>query len=296
MSLWIRRSVDILRDLIDRVDPFETALYLTLLIFMLEKTDLHSLVFFCSLGILVRPLIRNPIYWFGLAAVFVIVTWYPWYSPGNHRYLQAYWCLAIAFCFLCSNPQEALARSARWLIVFVFLFALIWKIRTPEFMDGGFLEYSLISDYRFIPVAMLAGLDAEVVLKNAQLLHDYIDVGDLSGSVSLQTTAAVPIIAKFLTGWALLIEAGVCIVFFLTTRRVSQVLRHGVLLIFIVTTYSLAPVVGFGWLFIAMGLVLLPAKEKRAFLPLYILAFVVVFLARNPGIYGAIRHIERFLN
>lgn len=293
MTEWIRKRGVIIGELIEQVDPFDVALYSTLLIFMLEKTDIHSLVLLCSLGILVRPLIRHPIFWFGLAAVFIVVSWNPWYSPGNHRYLQAYWCLSIAFCFLCSNPKEALAQSARWLIAFAFLFAFIWKIRTPEFIDGRFLEYSLISDYRFIPVAMLLGLDAEVVIKNSQLLHDYIDVGDISGTVALQTTAVVPVIAKVLTIWTLLVEAAVCIVFFFTPRRVIHILRHVILLVFIITTYSIAPVVGFGWAFVAMGLTHVHLKEKRILIPLYLAAFVIVFLGRNPGLYGAIRHLDR---
>jgi hypothetical protein len=273
------------------MNAFEAALYLTLLILILERSDIHSLVLFSAIGIIVRPLIRHKMFWLCLTTLFVLVIWQPWFNVPNHRYFQAYWCLAITLSLFTASPEESLAKSARWLVGLAFLFSLIWKLRTPEFIDGRFFEYSIIYDVRLVPLAVLLGIDSDLLAQNRELLRAFISVGNLSGEVVLETNRWVAVASTILTWWTLLIEALVAACFLLSSRWISDVWRHSLLLVFIFTTYLLAPVVGFGWALVAMGMSRVKLPNQALIMMLYTAGFVLVFLGRNPGLQKVIELI-----
>lgn len=213
-----------------------------------------------------------------------MVSWQPWYAVPNHIYLQAYWCLAIAICLRFENKEELLAKSARWLVGLVFLYAVIWKLRTPEFIDGRFLEFSILTDFRLAPLAGMFGIDIETVMQNRQWLSHYTQAGDVMGDVQLTAVEGIRAVSLWLSWWTILIEFAVALVFLLPDKRVKLGCRHGCFLGFIFSTYLLAPVVGFGWALTAMGMSQVKRTSNFLWTALYVLGFILIFLSRNPGL------------
>lgn len=269
---------------IRKLEPFDCALYLTLVIFIVERPDVQSVVLFSAVGIIARPLLYSWVYWMILTLLFVTVSWQPWYAVPNHIYLQAYWCLAITICLRSDSKEELLAKSAKWLVGLVFLFAVIWKLRTPEFVDGRFIEFSILTDVRLAPLAGLLGIDLETVLQNREWLNGYTKAGLLSGQVQLTTTDGIRPVSLVLSWWTILIEFVVSLVFLLPKQRVPRQWLHGCLLGFIFSTYLLAPVVGFGWALVAMGMSQVDKNSKSRWTFLYLLGYILIFLSRNPGL------------
>ncbi len=287
MKLLADRSMKMLDHAISvsrKLSPFDCALYLTLIILIVERPDVQSVGLLSSIGVIVRPLLYSWVYWLILTLLFVTVSWQPWYAVANHIYLQAYWLLAIAICLKSDRREELLAKSARWIVGFVFFYAVIWKIRTPEFVDGRFMEFSILTDLRLAPLAGVLGIDFETVLQNREWLNHYTRAGDLSGEAQLVTVDGIRTVSLWLSWWTILIEFAIALVFLLPNKRVSQTWRHSCLIVFIYSTYLLAPVVGFGWAITAMGMSLVDRSSKSFWTAIYVLAFVLIFLSRNPGL------------
>ena len=283
--LFVRmKFLDRLLDTARKLKPFDCALYLTLVILIVERPHVQSVVLLSAVGVIARPLLYSWIYWSVLTLLFVIVSWQPWYAVPNHIYLQAYWCLAIAISLKFENKEELLAKSARWLVGLVFLYAFIWKLRTPEFIDGRFLESSILTDFRLAPLASLLGIDVETVFQNREILNHYTRVGDLTGDVQLTTTEGIRSVSLILSWWTILIELAVALVFLLPEKQLKLFWRHVCLLGFVFSTYLLAPVVGFGWALTAMGMSQIDRNEKSFWTALYVLGFILIFLGRNPGL------------
>jgi hypothetical protein len=97
---------------IEKLNPFDCALYLTLIILMIERPDYQSIVLVSSIAVIVRPLVHSAAYWIVILLIFLVVHWQPWYSVANHHYLQAYWMMGIAICFVHVRREEALRHRA----------------------------------------------------------------------------------------------------------------------------------------------------------------------------------------
>ncbi len=272
--------------------PFQAAIYLTLITFSIDRPEVHSLVLFCIAALIIRSLVYSSLYWFCITAVFVGTHWKMWYSGDNHWYLLMYWGLAIALCFRSPYPQEALAKSARWMLGIVFLCTVVWKAITPEFMDGRFFEYALLADARFSPVSLLVGLDGETLIRNREILHTYIYASDPAGEFTLTTTPGIRPMAIVLTCWTLAIESAIAIVFLLPKKWISEFWRHGTLLLFLYTTYPIAQVSGFGWTLLAMGMCQLKPSSKPLYMTLYLGSFILIYISKNPGIRGILHHLN----
>lgn len=274
------------------VGPFKSAVYLALMVFCIERwPDEPQLVMLCAFALVVRRLAFSWIYWAVITTIFIATHWSSWYYGDNHWYLFFYWCVAITLCLLSEKPEEALAKSARWLLGLLFALSTFWKCTSPEFLSGNFIEYAILADVRLSPVALLLGLDGDTLLANRDILANFLYAGDLSGEAHLGTTAAVPLFAKLIAWWMLLLQALVAVVFLLPNHKVSTFWRHTPMLVFLYTTYPIAQVSGFGFTLTGIALCQLKPNSKPIYLALYLLAFLMIFVSKNPGIRGILQHM-----
>lgn len=224
-------------------------------------------------GLLVPGLIRRAWFWisaFGITAAFTLSTWS---TADNHVYLVSYWLLAVAVHQL--DPSRGrLAASARWLIGLVFVLAVVWKLRSPEFLSGAFFEFELLTDPRFEPVARWGGgLTVADLAANASVLSSP-DPG------SLVSTGRVTALASLLTWGTVIVESAVALAFLLPA---SARLRHGTLLCFFAGAYIATPVGGFGF---ALTVMAMSMTDDRRLQNVYV-AVLAVLLAW-AGLRGAL--------
>lgn len=272
--------------------PFKSAIYLALVVFCIERwPDEPQLVMLCAFALVVRKLAFSWIYWMLITLVYIGTHWMAWFYGDNHWYLFMYWCIAITLSLLSETPEESLAKSARWLLAFLFGLSTVWKLMSVEFLSGNFIEYAILADVRLSPIALLLGLDGETLIANREILANFLYTGDPSGEAILSTTAAVPLAAKMVAWWMLLLQAAVALGFLLPDRWVGTFWRHAPMLIFLYTTYPIAQVSGFGFTLTGIALCQLKPKDKPIYLALYLLAFLMIFMSKNPGIRGILGHL-----
>ena len=235
-----------------------------------------------ALGVLVLlfpALLRTPAAWAGitlLAASWVIRYW-P--SADNHVFLLGYWTLAVTLALCTTHADKVLAASARWLVVAVFLWATLWKgILSPDYMDGRFFRVRLMTDHRFSQVVQLVGgVSAQQIETSRAYLQPPPYGMQTNVAPELIETPAYLRFSSFLTWATVLLEGAVALVFLLPWGRWTNAIRHGTLLTFCATAYAIAPVLGFGWLLLAMGVVQVPADQRRLRLA-YVGVFVLLRL------------------
>jgi hypothetical protein len=128
----------------------------------------------------------------------------------------------------------------------VFLFAVLWKLMTPEYMSGKFLEFFLLTDGRVAPVAvMLTPLTLTEFRNNKELLSQLPDA-----KFQLTSAPNVHALALWLTFLTLLVEGLVALIFLLPTK---PVVRDVALTIFLVSGYLTVTVPSFGMMFATLG-------------------------------------------
>jgi hypothetical protein len=245
----------------------------------------------CAAGMFYRPLRRMPTYWFALAVIQGMGIYLTWYAADNHKYLMAYWCLALG-CVL-AVPQErqktVLIVNARLLLGLCMGFAVAWKVLTPSFVDGSFFRLRLVSDERFqYPACCLGDIPQETwsesLRQQRQVPTGYLE-GDPVDTVQLPDSPRLRALAALMTWWTLAIEGSLALLF-LWPGRTAQIqrLRDGLLLMFICSTYALAPVIPFGWVLVILGLAQAP-EGSRAVRAAYLGAFLLIpaYTLRFPG-------------
>jgi hypothetical protein len=111
--------------------PTDLALALTLVSLLLQSVGdwrTRPLILLLAGGAAVFPAARrSSLLWWGLFALTGSRVLLAWPMSDNHAYLLAWWCLACALCLPIREREEALARSAQWLIGLTFLLAFVWK-------------------------------------------------------------------------------------------------------------------------------------------------------------------------
>ena len=173
---------------------------------------------------------------------------YNWESADNHKYLIVYWCAALFVTHLFSAGEKALKYSARWLIGLAFVFALIWKLISPDFLNGNFFEHTFLFDERFASKLKIIGLlgadpiDFNLVAADALTAYD-----SRLHEVDILTNNKLKLLAKIFSYFTLLLEGIIAVCFFLPGKYKLSALRDIFLILFILSTYFLAPVIGFGW-------------------------------------------------
>lgn len=233
-------------------------------------------------GVLHRPLARRAAYWFAMAAVLAVGHLFLWDRIDNHKYLMTYWCLALAVSFLTPHPLRTIAVNARLLIGLCFLFAAVWKLASPEFRDGAFFQYALLTDARFRGVAdFIGGVSTSLATGNTTAIDSLRRFGGALDAVPLHSSQRIEWMARFMAAWTILVEGAVAVTFLWPEGKGVSKVRDFVLIGFLITTYPITSVVGFGWLLVAMGL----AQSTRTFAPvrpLYVLTFLVLPLYSLP--------------
>lgn len=272
--------------ILERTTPFEvTALMTLILLFRFAGSDWFiegPISLLTVAALLHRPWLRSHNFWFITATFLLAGNYYMRFTIDNHKYLMTYWVIAICAVLLLDRPQFHLARAAKVLIGLTFFFATLWKLITPDFMDGTFFTHQFLTDDRFQNAAeFFGGVGPDLTLRNDQAMHMLLAYDSQLTQVQLYGHQQVQAAAQLMTWWTFLIEGGLAILFLLPTTRWSYRLRSLALLLFLVTTYTNAPVIGFGWLLAVMGL----AQSEEADHPLrfgFILAFLLIWVYSMP--------------
>jgi hypothetical protein len=210
-----------------------------------------SAVAFLVLPVLIyRPLLEHWLFWALIAAASCFVILYQWYPIDNHKFLLFYWTLALALAFSLfpEHRQAFLAKTARFLLIFVMAGAVVQKTLATSYVDASFFEFTVLTDGRFELFMRALGIDRGDLAYNRDVIgwlpSAYLE-NDASTAV-LRSSSSVHNIAFLVTWWDYLLPLAIGAAFLIGTRRLD-LLGHTLLLVFIVTTYLVAPVIGFGW-------------------------------------------------
>ncbi len=229
------------------------------------------------LAVLHRPLVRRAPFWFAVTAILAVGHAQGWFQIDNHKYLITYWCFALGLSRLADDPARFLALNARLLIGLAFLFAVVWKVLSKDYLSGAFFEATLLQDARFSGVAeVLGGVSAAGLQENLQAMRSLIAFGDPGAGLAMHTGPRIAALAQFMTWWTIGIEALVAACFLWPHGRGLSRWRDPALFAFIVTTYPLAPVVGFAWVLTAMATAQCSERPFRYWPVLYTAAFLIV--------------------
>lgn len=232
----------------------------------------------------------------------VVAIWIPtlvsdWCKHEDHVYMATYWCAAMAMATLLpakielanwyEQAESTLRRSARLLLGLCFMFAVLWKVFSPQFHDGSLFHYKLTCDDRFSDTLARfpGGMETGPLMANYQQLAELKAPAATIDSIPLQFSDQISWLAWGMTGWTIFIEGLIAIAFLFAFARPDNrraiFLGNVSLIGFALTTYVIAPVMGFGFLFMIMGYMGCAAKDTRmrnAFLAtLVILGLTLVF-------------------
>lgn len=271
-------------DRIYAIDRYELGLTMILAMMVIS---LHEPWWYLKLGVMtlaatalvVRPLQWSPLLWFGLAAVFILSFQTTWFEQNNHDYLKLYWCVAAGISLLAASPKRALAWNARILIGLCFLFATLWKLFSPDYLNGEFFHYFLLQDTRFELIAWgLGGLSPEELAPGRVDRVLYTAIGDPNAGVTVAYASAVGWISPILTWWTVLIEGTVAVAFLSPLGSAISKWRDILLVVFMISTYIIAPVLFFAWVLCGAG-VIQSDSERIRFAPLlYIIVFIMILI------------------
>ena len=201
------------------------------------------------------------------------------YEADNHKFLLAYWCLAMFTATLTPDPRRSLIIAARWMIALTFLLATFWKIASPDYMDGRFFSHALVVDQRFQTVANFAEPDRSIGELNLAAWTSLLAPDSTRTEIPIVLTTRLRSLSVLLTWWTFSIELAIGIVFLAASLGKHFAYRDVMFVGFIVTTYLMAPVYGFGWLLAIMGLA--QVEDDSLCAPLgYFGAFVALQLYR----------------
>jgi hypothetical protein len=212
----------------------------------------------------VDAMVLSPWFWLCIASIHFAWIVKAYAIADNHRYLEGYWCLAIAVALMVGGPDggRLLARNALLLIGLAFLCATVWKLASHRYRDGSFFTRILITDARFGAIAHLFGglsaqrraahLSAIQRIRSGAATYEQVDV-----------PSSLRRLALTLTWWTVVIEAVIAAAFVAPVDAL-QVWQLGLLLLFAVTTYVLVPVQTFGNILLLMLVVSADTAATRA--------------------------------
>lgn len=257
---------------------------MTLLLFLLYSESVWYLrvgaYALAVAGLLYRPLIRKAAFWLLIACFLVVGHARGWFQIDNHKYLITYWCLAFGLAMLATDPLRALRTNGRLLVGLAFLFAVIAKLLSPDFMSGDFFNSLLVADGRFAGVAsFFGGVLMQEIEMGSLARKDLLVFGDLTVPIDTVSSPRLQIMAQVMTWWTILIEVVVAVLFLWPEDRGPSRWRDPALLLFIATTYPIAPVIGFAWVLAAMGTAQSTTSSYRYGVVLYVAVFIFMMAA-----------------
>lgn len=220
--------------------------------------------------------------WLTTSIMLALGAGFNWTTADNHKYLMAYWCLAL--CCACragDRKHSVLQSNASLLTGLVMLLGTVWKLSSADYRSGAFFEFTFLTDHRFIPlVTALTDVTRQDVLTNGEILNQ-LTTGYVENvnpqSVVLNFAPAVRHLAMVVTWWTVAIE-GLCAAAFLWPSCQNRRVRHVLLLAFAATTYAVAPIAGFGGLLLVMGMTL-TAESPTITYRIYAVMFLFVLIA-----------------
>jgi hypothetical protein len=272
---------------LDRIlgaDLFELSASMTLLMVALSLHEpiwqvYVSVIALAVSGLVIRSLLRSPLFWFSLGGEFLLSYSVTWYAQNNHDFLKLYWCLGIGVSLLAANPVRAVRFNARVLIGLCFTFAVVWKVVSSDYLNNEFFNYFLLHDLRFgLITEYVGGVDPRGLTESRIEQALYAAFGNPAGNLAVPLAAKVAWIAPILTRWTLFIETAIAVTFLAPTNWKISKWRDPALLIFILTTYFIAPVLYFAWLLIAMAVSQCDRARFRYWPVLYTAAFVLILM------------------
>ena len=267
-------------------DPVDLALVMTLLLALQYSSGAWytrvPVSVLAVAGLVYGPLRYARWFWFAVTLIISAGTFRDWLLLDNHKYLLAYWCLAVACCMRGDGKPLHLGVAARYLIGLSFLFALTWKCLSSDFLDGRFFQYALLFDPRFkFFVMQLAGAAETTMHFNEAARQALVAHDSVLTEVVLSVPSAVVWTSGIMTAWTLMVELIVTLLFLAPLRWSLVRWREVALLTFVSTTYLMAPVIGFGWVLTVMGFVQCPEDRSSVRLG-YLALFVALQAYRLP--------------
>lgn len=207
-------------------------------------------------GLLYRPLWRMSGFWFALAAVMGAYCVVTWHDADNHKYLITYWCLALGLSCEAEDTSRALRINARLLVGLCFLLAVVWKLRTPDFLTGEYYQFSMLTDDRLFSVGQLfTEMTPELYFQNQDAIDQLTAYSSSEEEVLLQGASRLRPLSIVLVIWTLLVESWIFVSFLWpTSSDWAARSRYLSLLVFVATTYAAAHVGGFAWILTVLGL------------------------------------------
>lgn len=258
------------------VERYDGCLILSLLLVVTSGPEdwwSKLLVWGLALPMIVAKELRwNSLLWYLIAATILGNSFYNWATADNHKYLMAYWAVAVGSSLLVASNRrlDALAFNGRWLLGLAMAFAVVWKMSSAEYLSGDFFLFTFLTDPRFYGfVAFLTDLTQEQMHENtarlALLREGFLD-NILVQSQTLYCTPRVRTLAIIATWWTIGIEVLVALLFLVPLSARYLWARHASIIVFAITTYIVAPVEGFGCLLMIMGAAQCLRGWDRAFL------------------------------
>jgi hypothetical protein len=261
------------------VRPRDIALCLTAIALLLRPMGpwfvRPAILAVAVLMILSPAMLRSALAWSAIAAMVAVRIADDWPLADNHIYLLGYWLLAVSLALRSRDAASTLADASRALIGLAFAFAVLWKVLSPDFIDGRFFRVTLVTDPRFAAATrMIGGLSDEQLRAAREAVALLPHGAELLDPPELFEPARLRLFATVSTWGVLLLETLVAALMLLRSR-LPDALRHVALLSFCAVTYAFAPVAGFGWLLLVMGLAQVEARQVWL-ARLYQLTFLVV--------------------
>ena len=265
------------------IDAFQVSSGLLLLALVVHppgETPLVARLVF-ALG-LVLPMVsrRFATFWFVALVLFVASPLErAWLTLDNHEVLQVYWLAAFALSRFADRPMAVLRSTARWTLALVFVFATLWKLLAPDFVDGSAIEFFFGVEQRVGDVAVAAGLQPEGRVKhNWEQLEQWLDATATPEDIDNDVTPLLQQVSVGLAWATIVLEAAVAVVFLLPLRAHRRWVRDATLIAFVLLTYPIAPVLPFAWLLLSMGAMQSELPEKRLRRAYVVTFFVVTFV------------------
>lgn len=265
------------RGLVEDMQPLELAARLSLLALLFTHIGSWGIRPFVLLlagyGLLAPGAWRSPLLWLALTGLTGWRVQVDWPLADNHAYLLVYWCLALSIAMTATDSAKILAHHARWLIGLVFVFAVIQKWSTANFVDGTFFATLYLLDPRFEDMTVLLTplTYADIDSARQVMAADFRSV--THAVLPFAVPASLRAVASFSTWWSLLEQTAVALCFLAPAGSWLYQRRDLFLILFCLTAYAVAPVSGFGWLLIAMAVSQSSVGRVRA---VYLLSFALL--------------------
>lgn len=231
-------------------------------------------------GLVYRPLQRSAGYWGLLAVGMGTGCLILWHDADNHKYLITYWCLALGLSCRADDTARAIRINARLLIGLCFLWAVVWKLRTPDFRTGEYYQFAMLTDERLFSVGQLfSGMSPGVYFENQAAVEQLTEYSSTLDDVALDGAAVLRPLSLVLVAWTLLVESWIVIShLWPTVSGWGAQSRYASLLVFIATTYAAAHVGGYAWILTIMGLAQIrPSHASWRLAYLAGLALVIIY-------------------